>query len=127
MSATNKDLFPTLKKKGRKIKEPYVTLSWEQSLRGAHPIGNYHISTIFGALGFLPNFLESLLNMLTFGELFLFSFIEKLIPGYIEIIALAMHMMFAEAWGAFHSTKYSGLKFRVFYATNGTVISSSLD
>ena len=23
--------------------------------------------------------------------------------------------------GAFHSTKYSGLKFRVFYATNGTV------
>ena len=29
--------------------------------------------------------------------------------------------------GAFHSTKYSGLKFRVFYATNGTVFSSSLD
>ena len=25
--------------------------------------------------------------------------------------------------GAFHSTKYSGLKFRVFHATNGTVIS----
>lgn len=28
-----------------------------------------------------------------------------------------------EAWGALHSTKYSGLKFRVFYATNGTVFS----
>ena len=27
--------------------------------------------------------------------------------------------------GAFHSTKYSGLKFRVFHATNGTVISGS--
>ena len=26
-----------------------------------------------------------------------------------------------EAWGALHSTKNSGLKFRVFYATNGTV------
>ena len=26
---------------------------------------------------------------------------------------------------AFHSTKYSGLKFRVFYATNGTVFSGS--
>ena len=24
-------------------------------------------------------------------------------------------------WGAFHSTKFSGLKFRVFHATNGTV------
>lgn len=35
--------------------------------------------------------------MLTFGELFLFSSIEKLIPGYIEIIALAMHVVFAEA------------------------------
>ena len=30
-------------------------------------------------------------------------------------------------WGAFHSTKYSGLKFRVFHATNGTVYYSSLD
>ena len=29
--------------------------------------------------------------------------------------------------GAFHSTKYSGLKFRVFYATNGTVFSGSFD
>ena len=28
---------------------------------------------------------------------------------------------------AFHSTKYSGLKFRVFHATNGTVFSGSLD
>ena len=27
-----------------------------------------------------------------------------------------------ELLGAFHSTKYSGLKFRVFHATNGTVI-----
>ena len=31
------------------------------------------------------------------------------------------------ALGAFHSTKYSGLKFRVFHATNGTVFSGSLD
>ena len=29
--------------------------------------------------------------------------------------------------GAFHSTKYSGLKFRVFHTTNGTVFSGSLD
>ena len=29
--------------------------------------------------------------------------------------------------GAFHSTKYSGLKFWVFHATNGTVFSGSLD
>ena len=29
--------------------------------------------------------------------------------------------------GAFRSTKYSGLKFRVFHATDGTVFSSSLD
>ena len=29
--------------------------------------------------------------------------------------------------GAFHSTKYSGLKFRVFHATNGTVFSGSLN
>ena len=29
--------------------------------------------------------------------------------------------------GAFRSTKYSGLKFRVFHATNGTVFSGSLD
>ena len=29
--------------------------------------------------------------------------------------------------GAFHSTKNSGLKFRVFHATNGTVFSGSLD
>ena len=28
---------------------------------------------------------------------------------------------------AFHSTKYSGLKFRAFQATNGTIISGSLD
>ena len=28
---------------------------------------------------------------------------------------------------AFHSTKYSGLKFWVFYTTNGTVFSGSLD
>ena len=28
-----------------------------------------------------------------------------------------------EVWGAFHLTKYSGLKFQVFYATNRTVIS----
>ena len=27
--------------------------------------------------------------------------------------------------GAFHSTKFSGLKFRVFHATNGTVFSGS--
>ena len=32
-----------------------------------------------------------------------------------------------KSWGAIHSTKYSGLKFRVFYAKNGTVFSSSLD
>ena len=32
-----------------------------------------------------------------------------------------------EIKGAFHSTKYSGFKFRVFYATNGTVFSGSLD
>ena len=40
--------------------------------------------------------------MLTFGELFLFSFIEKLIAGYIEmvglgVIAYAMHMGFAQS------------------------------
>ena len=29
--------------------------------------------------------------------------------------------------GAFHSTKYSGLKFWVFHATNGTVFSGALD
>ena len=29
--------------------------------------------------------------------------------------------------GAFHWTKFSGLKFRVFHATNGTVFSGSLD
>ena len=29
--------------------------------------------------------------------------------------------------GVFHSTKYSGLKFRVFYWTNGTVFSGSLN
>ena len=29
--------------------------------------------------------------------------------------------------GAFHSTKYSGLKFRVLHATNGTVFSVALD
>ena len=29
--------------------------------------------------------------------------------------------------GAFHLTKYSGLKFRVFHGTNGTVFSISLD
>ena len=28
-------------------------------------------------------------------------------------------------WGAFHSTKFSGLKFWVFHATNGTVFSGS--
>ena len=27
----------------------------------------------------------------------------------------------SQSWGAFYSTKYSGLKFRVFHATNGTV------
>ena len=32
-----------------------------------------------------------------------------------------------EILGAFHSTKYSGLKFRVFHATNGTVFSGALD
>ena len=32
-----------------------------------------------------------------------------------------------QSMGAFHSTKFSGLKFRVFYATNGTVFSGSLD
>ena len=32
-----------------------------------------------------------------------------------------------EIKGAFHSTKYFGFKFRVFYATNGTVFSGSLD
>ena len=35
--------------------------------------------------------------------------------------------MIAESRGAFHSTKYSCLKFRVFHATNGTVFSGSLD
>ena len=30
-----------------------------------------------------------------------------------------------EIRGAFHSTKFSGLKFRVFHATNGTVFSGS--
>ena len=30
--------------------------------------------------------------------------------------------MLSETMGAFHSTKYSGLKFRVFHATNGTLI-----
>ena len=29
--------------------------------------------------------------------------------------------------GAFHSTKFSGLKFQVFHATNGAVFSGSLD
>ena len=31
----------------------------------------------------------------------------------------------SERRGAFHSTKFSGLKFRVFHATNGTVFSGS--
>ena len=31
-----------------------------------------------------------------------------------------MHAMTRHTKGAFHSTKYSGLKFRVFHATNGT-------
>lgn len=40
--------------------------------------------------------------MLTFGKLFLFSFIEKLIAGYIEmvglgVIAFALHMGFAQS------------------------------
>ena len=30
-----------------------------------------------------------------------------------------------EVWGAFHWTKFSGLKFRVFHVTNGTVFSGS--
>ena len=32
-----------------------------------------------------------------------------------------------EYMGAFHSTKNSGMKFRVFHVTNGTVFSSWLD
>ena len=34
---------------------------------------------------------------------------------------------FSSLQRTFHSTKYSGLKFRVFHGTNGTVFSSSLD
>ena len=36
-------------------------------------------------------------------------------------------MRVREIGGAFHSTKHSGIKFRVFHATNGTVFSGWLD
>ena len=35
--------------------------------------------------------------------------------------------LMARTMGAFHSTKYSGLKFRVFHVTNGTEFSGWLD
>ena len=56
-----------------------------------------------------------------------FSFISNYQQKFIKggTYFLIQERFSSNIWGAFHSTKFSGLKFRVLHATNGTVFSGS--